>query len=101
MTVKTGKSYSVKDWFANKVANELGRNISMCDVFAILKETEKAVYAMLNLGTFSKKTMWIPKSVLIENEVGKAESGYNHETLIEADYEKCCFEFKHHWNTYV
>lgn len=46
-----GKAYEVKDWFADKVAQEVGKNISMCEVFAVLKETEKAVYAMLNLGT--------------------------------------------------
>lgn len=44
--MKENKSYTVKDWFANKVANEVKRNISMCDVFAIMKETEKAVYCM-------------------------------------------------------
>lgn len=50
MTRTGDKFLTVKDWFANKVANELGKNITMCDVFAILKETEKAVYAMLNVG---------------------------------------------------
>ena len=66
-----GKSYTVQDWFANKVANEVKRNIAMCDVFAIIKETEKAVYGLLNLGCDSHKCMWIPKSVLVENEVGE------------------------------
>lgn len=26
------KSYTVKEWFANKIANEIGRSILMCDV---------------------------------------------------------------------
>lgn len=92
------RSYSVKDWFANKVANEIKRNIYMCDVFAILKETDKAVYAMLNLGTDLKKTMWIPKSVLIESEVGFDGNGKMHyETFFIEDYEKACEEFKNHW----
>lgn len=44
---RTGyKFLTVKDWFADKVAKELSRKIDMCDVFAILKETDKAVYAM-------------------------------------------------------
>ena len=43
---RTGKSYTVKKWFADKVAQEMRRNINMCDVFAIVKESEKAVYAM-------------------------------------------------------
>lgn len=66
---RTGKSISVKEWFANKMAQELGRNISRCDVFGIIKESEKAVYALVDLGS-SSKTTWIPKSCLIETEVG-------------------------------
>lgn len=78
------KSYEVKDWFGDKVAQEVKRNISMCDVFAIMKETEKAVYAMLNLGENFRKCMWVPKSVLIENEVGEQENGtYAHKTIFE------------------
>ena len=30
MTRMGNKEITVKDWFANKVANELGRNITMC-----------------------------------------------------------------------
>lgn len=96
-----GKSYSVKDWFANKVANEVQRNITMCDVFAIMKETEKAVYAMLNLGCDFRKCMWIPKSVLVENEVGESPNGsYNHETLFIEDYDTAVAEFKAMWAIY-
>lgn len=57
MTRTENKEITVKDWFADKVANELGRNITMCYVFAILKETEKAVYAMLNVGCYQRKTI--------------------------------------------
>lgn len=71
MTRMENKEIAVKDWFANKVANELGRNITMCYVFAILKETEKAVYAMLNVGCYQRKTMWIPKSVLVEERCSR------------------------------
>lgn len=100
--MEKGKSYSVKDWFTNKVANEVGKNISMCDVFCILKETEKAVYAMLNIGTNSKKTMWIPKSVLIENEVGEDDAyGYHYETLFIEDYNDACIAFNNHWSAFV
>ena len=55
MTVKKGKSYTVKEWFANKVAEEVKQNITDCDVFAVIKETEKAVYAMLYIGFERKK----------------------------------------------
>lgn len=96
-----GKSYTVKEWFADKIANELEKDIYMCDVFAILKETEKAVYAMLNLGPNSRKCMWVPKSVLIANEVGYDETGaYNHETLFIEDYNEAVEAFKDHWDNY-
>lgn len=63
MTRTENKKITVKDWFANKVATELGKNITMCYVFAILKETEKAVYVMLNVGCYQRKTMWIDPEV--------------------------------------
>lgn len=95
------KSYAVKDWFANKVANEVKRNITMCDVFAILKETDKAVYAMLNLGCDFRKCMWVPKSVLEVSEVGlDAAEIMHHETIFEEDYDKCVELFKSFWNDY-
>lgn len=99
MEVKTNKSYTVKEWFANKVANEVGANISMCNVFAVLKQTEKAVYAMLNLGTDKRKTMWVPKSVLVENEIGEdAATGVHHyETLFNDNYDECVEAFHAHW----
>lgn len=83
-------AYTVKDWFANKVANEVGKNITICEVFAILKETEKAVYAMLNLGCDSRKTMWVPKSVLVEIES-------NYPVLRTDNYEVAVEAFKAHW----
>lgn len=96
------KSYEVKDWFANKIAQEVSRNIPMCEVFAVMKETEKAVYAMLNLGENFRKCMWVPKSVLIENEVGEQANGtYAYETIFEEDYEKCVEMFKEHWEMFI
>lgn len=97
----TGKSLTVKEWFANKVANEVKSNINMCDIFAIIKETEKAVYAMVNLGTNFERTMWVPKSVLIENEIreefGKAA---HHETIRVESYEEAAEEFRTFWAQY-
>ena len=96
------KSYSVKDWFANKVANEVRRNISMCDVFCILKETEKAVYAVLNLGWNSSKTMWVPKSVLVEFPVGNDSTGKHHyETLRISDYNEALDRFHSFWSDFT
>ena len=84
--------YTVKEWFANKIANEVKRNITMCEVFAILKETDKAVYAMLNLGCDFHKTMWLPKSVMIEND--------NINTIHNDNYDECVKLFKSMWNDY-
>ena len=97
---RTGKSYTVKKWFADKVAQEMRRNINMCDVFAIVKESEKAVYAMLNLGCDFRKTMWIPKSALVENEVGEDASGEMHYETIKADYNEAVKKFAEHWDSF-
>lgn len=95
-------SYTVKDWFANKVANEVHRNISSCDVFCILRETEKAVYAILNLGANFSRTTWIPKSVLIESPVGLDLNGkYHHETLEISDYNEAMSRFRAMWTDYT
>ena len=96
------KSYEVKDWFADKVAQEVRKNISMCEVFAVLKETEKAVYAMLNLGTNFRLCKWVPKSVLVELEAGKQENGtIKYETIFEENYDKCVKMFKEHWEQFI
>ena len=97
----TGKSYTVKDWFANKVANEVKMNISACDLFAILKESEKAVYAMLDLGHGKKKTMWIPKSVLVEREVSEeAFATACYETMKADSYDEAAEAFAAHWSSF-
>lgn len=98
MTRMENKVITVKDWFDNKVANELGRNITMCYVFAILKETEKAVYAMLNVGCYQHKTMWIPKSVLVEEDVSDDS---NHKVIYTDDYDRAVELFNDHWSDYV
>lgn len=100
----TGKSYEVKNWFANKIANEVKSNLTMCAVFAILKETEKAVYAMLNLGCNFHKTMWIPKSVLVEYEIGMDSNenlGYHYETFKTDSYEDARKAFFAHWSNFI
>lgn len=99
--LEQGKSYTVTDWFGNKVANELKRNITMCDVFAILKETEKAAYCMLTYDVDKRKCMWVPKSALVKRDVGTQENGsYAHLTLFTEDYEYAVEELKAHWSCY-
>ena len=98
----TGISYTVKDWFANKIANEVRRNIMMCDVFCILKETDKAIYAVLNCGYKCRKTTWIPKSVLVANAVGEEAGGiYHHETKRSDSYDEAIEALEIFWNSYA
>lgn len=100
----TGKSLTIKTWFANKIAQELKRNLTMCDVFAILKETEKAYYAMLNLDCNFKRTMWIPKSAVEEHEIGWEENenlGFHYETLKTDDYKEAENAFFAHWSDFI
>lgn len=65
---------TVKEWFEKKLINEgviltVGATYAF-EIFAVIKESEKAVYAMCFVGCKGdyacKKTIWIPKSV-IEN----------------------------------
>lgn len=50
-------------WFARK---NMVNPIQGDEVLAIIKETEKAVYAIYGNKFGSKKTIWIPKSALVE-----------------------------------
>lgn len=105
---RTGKSYTVKDWFADKVANEVRRNISRCDVFCIIKETEKAVYAMLDLGPMFERCMWVPKSVLVEREaddemtfdVGEEMREMYWETY-KGEYDEALKAYKERWEMFI
>lgn len=55
----------VKDWFHEKKMNELGKDVQTTNVYAILKETEKAYNVFV--GDVSKfMTYWVPKSCIEE-----------------------------------
>ena len=55
------KELHIKDWFANKLANELRTNLHSTKIFAVLRETEKAYNVMLcEYGR--ALTCWVPKS---------------------------------------
>lgn len=46
--------------------------------------------------------MWVPKSVLIEKEIGEQANGkYAYETIFEEDYDKCVKMFKEHWAMFI
>ncbi len=58
----TQKAMEVKDWFAAK--NDLGNG----QIVAIIKESEKAVYALVWTSFNNRKTTWIPKSCIDTKE---------------------------------
>ena len=96
------KSYTMKTWFANMVANEIRMNISCCDLFAILRETEKAVYALVNLGCGKSRMMWVPKSCLEEYEAGSNTNGRHHyETYVIADPSEAARRFYQFWSDFT
>lgn len=98
----TNKSYKVPEWFLINNIDKIGPDFALSDVFAIIKETPKAVYAMLNLGVMKRRCLWIPKSVLIEREVGEQEDGQMfYETIKEEDYDECVKLFKEHWDKFM
>lgn len=101
--ISQDKCYRVAEWFENKIANEVGKNILDCSVFAILKETDKAVYAMMSIGPMERRCMWIPKSVLIAYPVGEDEDTheYFYKTIFTDDYEEAVERFKDHWLDYM
>lgn len=101
MTIEAGRTYEVKEWFANKVAQEVGRNITDCQLFAVIKETEKAVYAMLHIGGTSRKTMWIPKSVLVDNTEEEMEDADGRFPLIiNNDYNEVAKKWDELWSMF-
>ena len=81
---------TVKEWFERKLVNDgiiLAKGcVYTFSIFAIIKETEKAVYAMCYVGSMGdkacKKTIWIPKSVIENIEAAQRISDY--ETASEA-----------------
>ena len=87
--------FVIKDWFANKIANEIKRNICSPEIFAILKETEKAVYAMISVSANQSKCVWVPKSC-IEKNTGSVDF----RTRTNISYEEAINDFHIYWSTY-
>lgn len=66
----------VKSWFANKVLNEKKVRLSNASLYAILKETDKAVYGMM-ADSANFVFAWFPKSCLEEGgRYNTYEAGY-------------------------
>jgi hypothetical protein len=103
MTITANRTYTVKEWFADKVAQEAGRNITACELFAVIKETEKAVYAMLHIGGTSRKTMWIPKSVLVDTTDEEYDEGMGDgrfPLIINNDYNEVAKMWNELWSDF-
>lgn len=101
MTIAEGRTYEVKERFANKIANEVGRNITDCSLFAVIKETEKAVYAMLHIGGTSRKTTWIPKSVIVDTtdeDLGDYDGRFP--LIINSDYDEVAKAWEALWSDF-
>lgn len=91
------KQLVMKEWFANKKAQELQTNLYDDGIFAILKETEKAYYVMISLAPAKSKCFWIPKSA---TELRETE--YAHlETKTYEDYDVALDEFKLMWSNFM
>lgn len=103
MTTQKKKSYQVKEWFMNKISEQISFNCIDNNVFNIFKETEKAVYAMVSIAPMKKKTLWIPKSCLEEFEIGVNNGSfeYHHETYFIENYDEASLRFKNFWSDYM
>ncbi len=72
----------VKDWFAIKVLKEKKLNMTnQANVYAIFKETEKAIYCMMcDCAVFTMT--WVPKSCLEEGGYWVTRNDIDAETAI-------------------
>lgn len=89
------KQLHMKEWFANKVANEIRHNLHTTEIFAILRETEKAVYAVLAIEPGCTRCTWIPKSC-IEEQPGSIDF----HTRFGLSYEAAMTEARLFWSAY-
>lgn len=84
---------AVKEWFHDKKMTEMNRDVWNTDVFAILKETEKA-YNVFVGDTTSCATYWVPKSCVIEMPETDENGAHHREALTNITWE----EAKDAWN---
>ena len=88
------KQLCMKEWFANKLCREIRYSLHTADIFAVLRETEKAMYVMLK-ECGKPFCTWVPKSCVEEFE-GYAD---NH-TLLNVSYEKAALEHRLYWSMF-
>lgn len=82
------KDPEIKEWFEKKLASELGLGSKYyLRLYCILKESDKAVYALLYTGynadgtTAKHRTAWIPKSAIVN--LDKIERIENYDKALE------------------
>ena len=89
------RQLEMKEWFANKVANEIKHNLTSTEIFAVLRETEKAMYCMLNVTKGCYRCTWIPKSCVTEHK-----GSVDFHTRFGLTYEEALNEAKWFWFGY-
>ena len=90
------KQLTMKDWFANKAAQAVKHNLHNGDIFAVLKETEKAYYVMLSIEPGCNRCTWVPKSCVEENP-----GSIDFYTRFGLSYDEAVKETKWHWYNVV
>lgn len=78
-----GKQLIVKEWFHVNKMNELKKNVQSNEVYAILKETEKAYNVLVGAST-KTMTYWVPKSQVEEAELIDGKRG----TITDVTYDE-------------
>ena len=89
------KQLHMKEWFANKVANEIRCNLRTTEIFAVLRETEKALYVMLSIAPGCNRCIWVPKSCTEE-----CPGSIDFFTRTGLTYEHAAFEANLFWSAY-
>lgn len=88
------KQLHVKEWFANKLANELRMNLRSTQIFAVLRETEKAYNVML-CECGRTLTCWVPKSCTEE-----CPGSIDFHTRFGMSYDAAKAELNRFWSFY-
>lgn len=86
------KQLEIKDWFFAKKAEELGIYMNNTRIFAVLRETEKAYYVLLNVARGYTRTTWVPKSCVVE-----ASGCLEMFTRFDVSYEEAVREARWAW----
>lgn len=86
---ETAVLLEVKDWMLNKIGQEKGiRRFVDGEIFAVVKETEKAYQVILTASGLRPVTTWVPKSQVIVAEANGKSTHFN------LTWEEAIFEHK-------